>query len=107
MPASRQYDAHQVAKIILEALDLGLPITSTVQQVLGVERPRANYMIRGVRLAGLMSYREHEPARAVIHRNTLNQQAWLVCQHCKTPWPCAPFVTNRGTDTDEPRERGA
>ena len=107
MPARRQFDREHVASIVLEAMDIGLPIVQTLQEILGANENQARHMIRTVRNEGLLGTGAHKPVRAMIHRGSGNEKSWIVCQECTCFWPCqsafphGTFDTMR-SDDDEP-----
>lgn len=105
MPATRTFDREQVSAIILESIDLGLPLITTIMAVMNVTNNQARHMVRVVRQAGHLGTAPHVPARAMIHRGAGTERSWIVCEHCITPWPCPdafPFRTKqRGPHTDD------
>jgi hypothetical protein len=114
MPKKPTWDREQVSAIIMESIDLGLPLITTMIAVLDVTPNQARYMARAVRVDGHLGAAPHHPARATIHRGTGAQRSWLVCQECTTSWPCAEAFPNgthhkhlnlRGPEPDEPAPR--
>jgi hypothetical protein len=88
MPATRKYDREHAASIVMEAIELGLPLIQTVSQVMGTSDNQARHLVRMARTDGLLGADPHRPARAVIHRGSAAEKAWIVCEHCTIHWPC-------------------
>jgi hypothetical protein len=114
MPAIRTFDREKVSAIIMESIDLGLPLIPTVVSVMNVTINQARHMVRAVREDGHLGATPHHPARATIHRGSGAQRSWLVCEVCMIPWPCElafPYGTHlknlRGLEADEPGPRRA
>jgi hypothetical protein len=84
MVAKQTFDREKVAHIVMEAIDLGLPIIVTVAD-------------------------PHFAVRATVHRGSKQEHSWLACESCYLPWPCPsafPYGTHlknlRGLLPDEP-----
>jgi hypothetical protein len=107
MPRTNSFDHPQVARLYFEALDLGLPIISTIVDILDVSAARAKQMVRQVRAAGLLGTAPHFAARATIHRGSAGKERnWLVCEHCIHPWPCkAALPTLMGRKHEQPARK--
>lgn len=90
------FDRHQVAAIVMEALQLGLPLISTLAIVLDTTEEKASRALRGAREGKHLGVGKHYPARAVIHRNSSKEHTYLACEHCLNPWPC-PTATRKQT----------
>jgi hypothetical protein len=107
MPARRTFDREHVASIVMEAIDLGLPLIQTVMEVLGASENQARHMVRMARLDGLLGAGVHKPARAMIHRGSEHEKTWIVCENCTTSWPCPqafPYGTHDTIASPEPDE---
>jgi hypothetical protein len=105
MPARRKFDREHVASIVMEAIDLGLPLIQTVMEVLDASENQARHMVRMARLDGLLGAGAHKPARAMIHRGSEHEKTWIVCEACVTTWPCAqafPYGTHDTIASQEP-----
>ncbi len=92
---AQPFDRQRVATLYVAALELEIPIISTLVDVLKVTNSRARYMTRVARDEGFLGRAPHHPTRAVIHRNTYKEKSWLVCQECLTRWPCPPAFPNK------------
>lgn len=88
MPAHRTFDREHTARLILEALELGLSPTMTLVQIMEVTLSQARYQIRTVRDAGLLGVYPHQPTRVHLHPGSLREVVFLACNHCHTPYPC-------------------
>ncbi len=82
------FDQDQVAKLYLEAVELGMAPTHVIREVLDVTPSRASFMARKIRNTDLLGRAPHYPARATIHRNTAKATSFVVCEHCLERWPC-------------------
>lgn len=98
MSAPRKYDRKRAAKIVLEARQLGLPPGRALMSLLGISENASRHLLHAIREEGLLGAGGHQPARAVIHRATDHEQAWMVCEHCLVTWPCKhAFATTTPT----------
>ncbi len=89
MPRPRSFDRDHVATILREALELGLPTASTIMEVFGVTKYRANYMIRVVKEDGLLGVKGHEAVVAILTRGASDgTRRILACETCRMTWPC-------------------
>lgn len=110
MPKPRNFDRDQVAAILKEALELGLPTISTLVDVFSVTPQRAKYMIRVVKEDGLLGVKGHQAIVALLTRGaSQGSRRILVCESCRSAWPCekawpgsAPVPAPRKGSTRDP-----
>lgn len=100
MPAPRNFDRDKVTAIVLECIELGLPLVATVQTIMECTINQARHMVRTVREDGHLGSHPHLPARASVHRGSKLSRSWVVCQYCIEPWPCA-----KAYPTKKPKRR--
>lgn len=88
MGRKAKFNRHHIAEIAVEALELDLPLVSTLAVVLDTDQNQARLALRAAQRGGFIGAGTHQPTKAQIHRNTSREQSFLVCEHCLQHWPC-------------------
>ena len=88
MGRRRRIKIDEVAEVYREAVVEGLPIATTLMEVLDMSAAQAKYYMRVMRRRGMTppdGPDVHRYATATIYRNTTREKSWQVCQVCLTP----------------------
>lgn len=88
MARRRRIKIDEVAEVYREAVVEGLPIATTLMEVLDMTAAQAKYYMRVMRRRGMAppdSPDVHRYTTATIYRSTAREKTWQVCQVCLTP----------------------
>lgn len=98
IPKDRRLPEADVVRVIEAARDQRKPIVAALMEEFGLLEHQAKYHYSKVTKKGLADTRRrgHAPRVAIMFLNSPNEERIVLCQMCKTPWPCNVELVRRG-----------
>jgi hypothetical protein len=95
MGRPRVFDRDQNARVVLEAMLVGVGMALALREFFDITEPVARYRIEQLHREGYFGQTPHKPIRVTIRPRTLHEQVWIACQSCHHPWPCTEAFAGR------------